>query len=323
VANAGTAEVRILATAEVPAAGRRLLADLGTLEISRGALVQEASDADVLLVRGERVDGPTIDAARRLRVIARTGAGVDNVDIDAATARGVPVINAPAAGTAPVAEGTWALILAAAKRLGELRACLEEDRWPQRYTIEGLDLRGATLGIVGLGSIGREVARVGEAFGMKVLGADAKLPDDASLDVAVQRTDVEELVRGSDVVTLHCDLNDSTRGLINRRLLQRAERRPILINAARGGVVDGDDLLLEALDRGWLSAVGLDVFASEPLPPDSLLLRDARVICTPHSIGLTRQWNERVFGSLADDIRAILAGDPPRNIVNPEVLTDR
>ncbi|HEV7941432.1 MAG TPA: NAD(P)-dependent oxidoreductase [Solirubrobacteraceae bacterium] len=314
--------MRMLATAEVPAIGREKLADLGTLQISRGCLPSEVADVDILLVRAERVDAQTLTAAKRLRAIARTGVGVDNVDVTAASERGIAVLNAPVAGTAAVAEGAWALILAAAKRLGELRACVEQGRWAHRYAIEGLDLHGATLGIVGLGSIGREVARIGLAFGMRVLAVDPRLSDDLPLERAVERTDLEDLVRRSDVISLHCELDESNRGLINRRLLSLARRRPVLVNAARGGVVDGDELLLEALREGWLSAVGLDVFATEPLRPDSPLLEDPRVILTPHSIGLTREWNERVFDAIAADLRTLLSGGRPRNIVNPQVLAE-
>jgi D-3-phosphoglycerate dehydrogenase len=311
---------RILATAEVPAIGRRLLEPLGTLTVSAGDLEQEVRDAHILLVRAERVTASVLDAGPRLQVIARTGAGVDNVDIGAATARGIPVINAPAAGTTPVAEGTWALILAAAKRLGELRACIDEDRWPERYAIDLLDLRGATLGVVGLGSIGQQVARLGRAFGMTILATDVRPASPAVFDFAVELTGLDDMIRRCDVLTLHCDLNDTTRGVVNRRLLQRATRRPILVNAARGAIVDGDVLLVEALEQGWLSAVALDVFASEPVPSDSPLLAHPRVICTPHSIGLTQAWNNEVFGALAADIRAVLARREPRNLVNREAL---
>jgi D-3-phosphoglycerate dehydrogenase len=233
---------------------------------------------------------------------------------------GIPVLNAPDAGSAPVAEGTWALIFAAAKRLGELQACIREDRWQERYRIEGLDLRGSILGVIGLGSIGREVARIGDAMGMRVLGFDAMLSDPLNLDVPLTRTDLSSLMREADVVSLHCALNDSTRAMIDREVLQLTRRRPILVNAARGAVIDGDDLLVEALDEGWLSGVGLDVFAVEPLRPDSPLLGDPRIVCTPHSIGLTHDWNERVFSSLARDIRRVLDGEMPRHIVNPDVL---
>ncbi len=312
--------MNILSTSELPTSARALLSDIGEISISTGALARELQHADVLVVRAEPVDRQALQCARRLRVIARTGSGVDNVDVHAATQLGIPVVNAPAAGTTPVAEGTWALIFAAAKRLRELDACIREDRWGQRYAIEGLDLRDSVLGVVGLGSIGREVARIGDALGMRVLGYDGMIPAGVEVDAPVRRTDLTTLVREADVITLHCALNESTRGMVNGELLAQATRRPILVNAARGAVVDGDELLLEALAQGWLSAVGLDVFAVEPLRPESPLLGDARVICTPHSIGLTRSWNERVFSSLAHDIRCVLEGDRPLNIVNPDVL---
>lgn len=312
--------VRLLSTAELPPSGIELLREIGDVAITRGDLHEELREADVLIVRAETVDGETITEAPRLRVIARTGSGVDNVDVAAATARGIVVVNAPLAGGVPVAEGAWALVMAGAKRIGELRGCIEDDRWGERYRIEALDLRGSTLGVVGLGSIGRQVARLGVAFGMKVLGYDAKLPAGADLGVEVERSELSELVRRADVITVHCDLNPSTRGMIDRDLLRLAERRPVFVNAARGPIVDGDHLLLEALEQGWLSAVCLDVFASEPLLPGSPLLADRRVICTPHSVGLTQSWNGAVFSSLTRDIRRALDGGRPEHLVNPEVM---
>jgi phosphoglycerate dehydrogenase-like enzyme len=310
---------RILSTAELPAAAIELLSAAGDVAITSGDLPAEIADADVLVVRAEHVGGDLIEQAPRLRVIARTGSGVDNVDVATATRLGIPVVNAPLAGGGPVAEGTWALILAGAKRIGQLRACIEEDRWHERYRLEALDLRESTLGVVGLGSIGRQVARVGHAFGMHILGYDAMLPADAQFDFPLERTTLESLVRRADVITLHCDLNPSTRGMIDRDLLRTAERSPVFVNAARGPIVSSDELLLEALDAGWLSAVALDVFAAEPLDPGSPLLADPRVVCTPHSIGLTRRWNHDVFSSLARDIRSALAGERPVHLVNPAV----
>lgn len=312
------AETRILVTAPIPERAALLLGQLGDVAVSRGALRREIADADVLVVRGERVDADCIRAGARLRVIARTGSGVDNVDVAAATAAGIAVVNAPVAGAQPVAEGTWALIIAAAKRLGELRACIEQDRWIERYALEGLDLHGATLGIVGFGAIGAAVARLGTAFGMRVLASDPAFapPLDGT---AVEAVTLPALVERADVISLHCPLTAATRGLVDRELLRGARRAPILVNASRGPVVAGDELLLEALDAGWLSAVALDVFASEPLAPSSALLRDPRVICTPHSIGLTRDWNERVFASLRADIGGLLDGGDARHLVNPEV----
>jgi D-3-phosphoglycerate dehydrogenase / 2-oxoglutarate reductase len=307
-------------TAPIPPVAERLLSELGAVVVSDGGdLRREIAAAEVLVVRGERVDARLIAAGERLRAIARTGSGVDNVDVAAATARGIPVVNAPVAGAQPVAEGVWALIGAAAKRLGELRECIEQERWRERYALAGRDLDGSTLGIVGFGAIGAAVARVGAAFGMRVLAADPAFapPLDGT---PVEAVSLRALVERSDVITLHCPLTDGTRGLIDRELLRRARRAPILVTAARGPVVAGDELLLEALDEGWLSAVALDVFAHEPLPPSSALLRDPRVICTPHSIGLTEGWNERVFASLRHDVGELLRGGVPRHLVNPQVL---
>lgn len=313
------AEARILVTAPIPPLAERLLGELGEVVVSDGDLPNEIGGAELLVVRGERVDAELIASAGRLRAIGRTGSGVDNVDVAAATARGIPVVNAPVAGAQPVAEGVWALIGAAAKRLGELRACIEQERWRDRYALAGRDLAGSTLGIVGFGAIGNAVARIGVAFGMRVLAADPAFspPSDGS---AVEAVPLAQLVERADVITLHCPLTAATRGLIDRDLLRRARRAPILVNAARGPVVAGDELLLEALERGWLSAVALDVFAHEPLPPSSPLLRDPRVLCTPHSIGLTEAWNERVFSSLRHDLRELLAGGLPRHLVNPQAL---
>jgi phosphoglycerate dehydrogenase-like enzyme len=311
--------VRVAATAPLPPSGHRLFAPIGPVSVVD---VEDAPasvrDAEVLIVRAERIDETVLAHAADLRVIARTGAGLDNVDVAAATGRGVPVVYAPDAGTLPVAEGTIALILATAKRLGELGAVVREDRWRARYEVETIDLRGGTLGIVGLGRIGREVARLATAFGMKVIAHDpgrARRRTDG-----VELVGLPELASRSDVLTLHCDLNPDTRSLVDRAFLARMKMGAILVNVARGAVVESEDLLLEALDAGRLAAVGLDVFADEPPDDGHPLFADARVVCTPHTIGLTRAWNERVFGSLAADVAAVLAGRAPRHLANPEAL---
>jgi phosphoglycerate dehydrogenase-like enzyme len=274
--------------------------------------------AEVLVVRGERVDGATLAAAPRLRVIARTGAGYDRVDVAAATRRGIPVLYAPGAGTTPVAEGAFALILAAAKRLGELGEVVRAGRWAARYAVETLDLNGAVLGVIGLGSIGREVARLGRAFGMRAVAADPFVAAEEAQTVELLTLD--DLVHTADVISLHCALTDATRGLIDRRLLRGVKRGAILVNVARGAIVESEDVLLEALEDGRLSAVGLDVFAAEPPDPDHPLLAHPRVVCTPHAVGLTAAWNARVFDVLVDGIAAVLAGEAPVHVVNPEVL---
>lgn len=308
--------VRIIATDPVPARARALFASIGDIETSEAA--DGLDDAEVLIVRSSPVDAATIEAATRLRVIARTGSGVDGVDVSAATARGIAVLNAPDAGTVPVAEGAFALILAAAKRLGELGQLVRSGDWDVRYEFETVDLRGASLGIVGYGRIGREVGRMGAAFGMQVLACD---PFAGSGHTDVELLTLDRLVARADVISLHCALTASTRGMIDRRVLAAAKHGAILINMARGAIIESDELLLQALDEGWLSAVGLDVFGAEPPPPGHPLLAHPRVICTPHCIGLSAGWNDSVFRTLAASVELLLAGGRPPNLLNPEVLT--
>lgn len=314
--------MRIVSTDPVPPRARALFAALGEIEVDRSPDGSGLAGAEILLVRATRLDGATIRAAPRLRLIARTGAGYDGVDVPAATARGIPVLYAPDAGTVPVAEGAFALILAAAKRLGETCRVVRDGDWESRYDLEAADLRGAVLGVVGLGRIGREVARLGAAFGMHPLAHDPFVPDGGP-DGSVELVSLDELARRADVITLHCALTPATQGMIDRRLLSIVKPGAMLVNVARGGVVESEDALLEALAAGRLSAVGLDVFTDEPPDPRHPLLCHPRVICTPHAIGLTASWNERVFGTLAEAIGTVLAGGRPANVLNPEVLGPR
>ncbi|MBS1679737.1 MAG: oxidoreductase [Actinobacteria bacterium] len=308
---------RVYATAPVPAAAQRAFDSLGPVQL----LAPDWSDldqAEVLLVRAEELRAAEIRRATSLRVIARTGSGVDNVDVAAATERGVPVVYAPAAGSRPVAEGTIALMLAAMKRLGQLHGTLESGAWPQRYEIEIADVRGATLGVVGLGRIGREVAQLAAALGMTVVSHDPIAADGDEGDIEL--LELGALLGRSDVVTLHCPLTSETRGLIDAGALDRMKRGAVLVNVARGEIIADQRLLIEALDRGQLSAVALDVFAVEPPAPSNPLLHDPRVICTPHSIGLTISWNERVFSALAADVERCLRDEAPVNVVDAAAL---
>lgn len=316
--------LHIVATDSVPRVADEAFAELGRIALDDGRTPELLRSAQVLIVRTRPIDGVILEQAPLLRVIARTGVGLDGIDLDEATRRRVPVIYTPDAGTLPIAEGTLALILATSKRLGELNAVVTEGPWQHRYQHDVRDLAGATLGVVGLGRIGTEVARLSHALGMRIIGYDPRPADQGDAASAfVNRVSLEELVSAADVITLHCGLNESSRGMIDRDLLARTKRGALLINASRGALVSDEDVLVEALDRGWLSGIGLDVFAHEPPDPASPLLHDRRVISTPHSIGLTRAWNERVFRSLAYDVRRWLDGEPPRFIANPELLANR
>ena len=310
--------MRIVATAEVPAVAREAFARLGEIQVA-GAEQRALADAEVLIVRGSRLDATAIASASRLRAIARTGAGYDNVDVATATRLGVPILYAPGIGSRPIAEGTLALILAAGKRLGELSAVVHDNDWPARYGVMGLDIDGACVGIVGFGAIGREVGRLCAALGMRVLAHDpapgVAKPHGAEL------VPIAELLERADVLTFHCALTDRTRGLVDRRFLSQAKPGAILVNVARGELVQSEDILADALVSGRLSAVALDVFPTEPPVTQHRLYSDPRVICTPHTVGLTRRWNEDVFRSLADGVEAVLAGRVPVNLLNPDALS--
>lgn len=309
--------MRVVATAEVPAVARVAFAGLGAIVVRAG--LPPDPRAEVLIVRGTRLDEETLALLPRLRAIARTGAGVDNLDVDAATRRGIPIVYAPGVGSQPVAEGTVALMLAAAKRLRELGAVVEQAAWASRYELAGLDIEGACLGVVGYGSIGRRVARLCRGLGMETIAYDPVLEPFADPDVELVA--LEELLERADVITLHCGLTEQTRGLVDRRLLARVKPGAILVNVARGAIVESEDVLAEALARGQLSAVALDVFPTEPPVSGHRLFGDPRVICTPHAVGLTARWNEQVFHSLARDVQSVLAGELPANLLNPEALS--
>jgi D-3-phosphoglycerate dehydrogenase / 2-oxoglutarate reductase len=271
----------------------------------------------VLIVRGAPLGADLIESAARLRVIARTGAGYDNLDVAAATRVGIPIVYAPEVGSRPIAEGTVALIFAAAKRLRELGTIVHSTEWESRYEVVGLDLEGACVGIVGLGAIGSRVASLCRALGMVVIAHD---PVAGPAAPSVELVPLAELVERADVITLHCALTERTRGLVDAALLSRVKPGAVLVNAARGAIVASEDVLADALVSGRLSAVALDVHPSEPPRVAHRLYRDSRVICTPHSVGLTRRWNDEVFRSLAEGVGSVLAGGRPPNLLNPEAL---
>jgi D-3-phosphoglycerate dehydrogenase / 2-oxoglutarate reductase len=308
--------VRIVATAEVPPVAREAFAELGEIEVNGGA--GDLTDAEVLIVRGTPLAAAAIESAVALRAIARTGAGYDNLDVAAATRAGIPILYAPAIGSQPIAEGTLALILAASKRLRELGAMVTATGWDSRYEVMGLDLEGACAGVVGLGAIGRRVAALCGAVGMTVVAHDPAAGEERV--ETVELVSLKQLVARADVITLHCALTERTRGLVDRALLANVKPGAVLVNAARGAIVESEDVLAEALASGRLSAVALDVHPSEPPRVTHRLYSDPRVICTPHSVGLTQRWNEEVFHCLADGVQSVLSGERPPNLLNPEAL---
>jgi phosphoglycerate dehydrogenase-like enzyme len=292
----------IVATGPVHPVAEELLGAIVVADDWR-ALLEET---EALIVRGGVfVTAADLERAPRLRVIGRSGIGVDNVPVEAARSRGIPIVVTPGAGARAVAEGALALMLAVVKRLPELGDAVLAADWSARDRLELGDLDGATLGIVGYGRIGRELADLARGLGMHVLAYDP-YADGAS-------TPLDVLFAESDVVSLHAPLTDETRGLVGPELFARAKPGLVLVNTSRGALLSSLDDVLAALEAGQLGGAGLDVFDPEPPDPTHPLFRHPRVVVTPHALGITRRSRERIFRELAEAMAAILRGEePPR-----------
>jgi len=278
----------------------------------RDALLAAVADADALIVRNKtRVDAELLAAARKLRVVGRLGVGLDNIDLAACAARRIEVIPATGANALAVAEyviGT-ALALLRGAYLGT--AAVGAGHWPRAALSQGRELCGKTLGVIGFGSVGRATSRLARALGMTVIGFDAHVPAGSAVWVQEETTPrrFDDVLRDADVVSLHVPLTPATRGLIDAEKLSLLKRDAILINTARGGVVD-EAALAAALRKGRLGGAALDVFETEPLPAGSPLADCANVILTPHIAGVTRESNVRVSTMIADKVRAALEAAP-------------
>ena len=258
------------------------------------------------------VDNAFFEQAPRLRVVARTGVGVDLVDLAAASARGIPVVITPGSGTRAVAEGVLAIALHLVKRLGPLTRLIREGRWAERDEVAVGDLDGASIGIVGYGRIGRRVGELAAAFGMRILAHDPFSPPPP--DVACP--DLDALAAESDVLTLHVPLTEGTYHLVDKAFLAGTLPGAILVNCGRGALVDLD-AALAALDSSQLAGVGLDVF--EPEPPEHHPLFDhPNAVLTPHVMGLTRRATAATFADAARGVLDVLAGLQPAAVANPD-----
>jgi phosphoglycerate dehydrogenase-like enzyme len=266
------------------------------------------------IVSTDPFDATVFAACPSLRVLARVGVGTDTIDLAAATEAGVAVTITPGKNANTVADHTLALMLACTRRLRENDAAIREGRWDRGRGLTGGDLSGATVGIIGLGTIGTAVARRLPGFDVEILGAD---PTRRELP-AVAQVPLDELLQRADVITLHVPLLDSTRALIGERELALMRDGAILVNTARGAVVD-EAALVDALGEGRLAAAGLDVFADEP-PAGSPLLSLANVVLSPHIGGISVASQQAMLEMATDTVLAVVAGRQPDGLVNPRAL---
>lgn len=286
--------------------------------VAPGTLRDRIGEYDALVVRSEtRVGRAEVAAGRRLRVIGRAGVGVDNIDVEAATERGIVVVNTPGANTIAAAEHTIGLLLAAARNIPAAAASLRRGEW-QRSRYVGVELRGKTLGLIGLGRIGVEVARRVQAFEVDVVAHDPFVGVEIARRMGIELLPLPELLAISDFVSLHLPLNEQTRGIIGAAELALMKPSAILVNCARGGLVD-EAALLAALCEGRLAGAALDVFAEEP-PRHNPLLEHPRVVATPHLGASTREAQIGVSVEVAEQVVAVLEGRPAAHAVNAPPL---
>ncbi len=315
---------RIVATAPIDQIAIDILEEAAPVQIS------PATDEETMMgllegtigivVRGEgKATARMIESAADLAVLGRPGVGYDSVDVEAATARKIPLVYAPIGGFA-VAEGALAFLLTLVKKLPLCDEIVKSGEWQRRYDVKTGDMADHTLGIIGLGRIGRQLARLASPFGMKILGSDPYVEPGALDEEGIEVVSLDELLKRSDYISTHTPLTDETRGLINRDFVTKMKRGAILINTSRGDVVENLDILADALEEGQLSGLGLDVFPAEPPDSNHRIFRDPRCVCAPHLVGMSEVSMDRIFRSMAKDMVAVLQGRRPEFCVNTEVL---
>ena len=298
------------------------LAEVGELRVATSVdaatLLEEAALADMVIVRAP-LPRQLFSDAHRLRAAIRHGAGLDMIPLKEATAAGVLVANVPGANAQTVAEHVFMVALALLRQFPRMDRDLRNSGWlaARMLSYSGEELGGRRMGIVGMGNVGRAVARIAKAFGLEVITSTRTI---ATVPDGVLPVDLDELFTVADIVALCCPLTERTRGLVDRERLARMKSTSLLINVARGPIVD-EKALLAALTKGQIAGAALDVFSNQPLPPDHPFFKFDNVILTPHVAGITQPSMLRMGMAAAQEARRVLSGELPENLCNPEAIT--
>lgn len=316
--------MKVLVTEPIANEGIDLLRQEAEVDVKLGLKAEElvsiVGGYQALLVRSEtKVNQEVIDAGKSLQVIARAGVGVDNINVDAATQRGIVVVNAPAANTIAAAEHTIALMLSLARHIPRAHASLSGQCYWVRSDFVGVELRNKTLGIIGLGNVGSEVARRVEGLQMKVIAHDPFVSPDYARNLRVEVVSFENLLKDSDFISLHLPLTSQARGLIGAKELSLVKPSVRIINCARGGLID-EQALIQAIEEGRVAGAALDVFSQEPPSKDNPLLKNDKVIVTPHLGASTEEAQVGVSLDAAEQIVAVFDGRPARYAVNAPLI---
>jgi D-3-phosphoglycerate dehydrogenase len=307
-------DYRILITDGLAENGQSILRAAASVDdqsgISAADLAKAVSNYDALVIRGRtRVTPEVFNAAARLKVIGRAGVGVDNIDLAAAKAHNVTVVNAPTSTTGAVAELAFGLLLALAREIPRADAAMKAGQWLKKE-LEGVELNGRTLGIIGYGRIGMELGRRAAAFGMSVVAYDPFIEESAIESGGAESVSIQELYEWSDFISLHLPFNVQTRDLIGPMAFSQMKDGVRIVCAARGGIIE-ESALLAALNSGKVAGAALDVFAAEP-PGTTELVMHPKVICTPHIGGQSAEAQSRAAEDIAHEVLAALRGDPLR-----------
>ncbi len=324
---------KVFVTREIPERGLSKIrehfeVDLWTDEAPppKDVIVERVQDVDALVsLLTDPIDAEVFDAAPKLRIVSQYAVGYDNIDIEEATKRGIYVTNTPGVLTETVADFTFALMLAVARRVVEADKYVREGKWKVAWhplMMLGSDVYGRTLGIVGMGRIGSAVARRAKGFGMRILYYDSVRREDLEKELGAEFADLDRLLEESDYVSLHVPLTPETYHMIGEEQLRKMKPTAFLINTARGKVVD-QKALYRALKEGWIAGAGLDVFEQEPIPPDDPLLKLDNVVLAPHAASASHETRSRMAEMVAENLIAFLNGKVPPNLVNKEVVNVR
>ncbi len=328
---------KVFITRQIPEKGIEMIKEYYDVEVwpeytppPREVLLEKVKDIDALVsLLTDKIDCELLDNAPRLRIVAQYAVGFDNIDLECATKKGVYVTNTPGVLTQSVAEFTWGLILAVTRRIVEADNFVRSGEWWNTKTgwhplmLLGMELKGKTLGIIGMGRIGRTVAKIAKGFDVRILYYDVRpLPEEMEKELEAKYVDLDTLLKESDIVSVHVPLTPQTYHLIGERELKLMKKTAYIINTARGKVID-TQALIKALEEGWIAGAGLDVFEQEPLPPDNPLTKFKNVVLAPHIASATVEARTGMAELVAKNLIAFYKGEIPPTLVNKDVVKVR
>lgn len=324
---------RIFVTRELPERGLDIIKERFNAEVwsdyappPKKLIIEKVAKVDALAtLLSDKIDAEVFDAAPNLKIVSQLAVGFDNIDVKEATKRGIYVTNTPGILTDTTADYAWALLMAAARRVAEADKYVRDKKWKVGWhpaMLQGRDIFGATLGIIGLGRIGAAIAKRAKGFNMKILYYDVVRRPEVEEELGIMFRELMAILKESDFITINVPLLKSTHHLINEERLKQMKKTAILINNARGPVID-EKALYKALKEGWIAGAGLDVFEQEPTPANNPLLTLDNIVVAPHISSSSFETRSKMAEMVAENLVSFLEGKTPPNLVNKDVVNVR